>query len=76
LAALALATIGVVTATAPAPADDLQVIRTLAVVQKASLDVILARQRVLDRSLFPRLSWQTAVFGRGSGANADVAIVR
>jgi outer membrane protein len=40
-------------------------------VQKASLDVILARQRVLDRSFFPRLSWQTAVFGRGSGANAD-----
>jgi outer membrane protein TolC len=43
----------------------------LAVVQKASLDIILARQRVLDLSIFPRLSWQTAVFGRGSGANAD-----
>ena len=43
----------------------------LALVQKASLDVILARQSVLDRSFFPRFSWQTAVFGRGSGARAD-----
>jgi len=40
-------------------------------VQKASLDVILAEQRVLDRSFFPRFSWQTAVFARGSGALAD-----
>jgi outer membrane protein len=43
----------------------------LALVQKASLDVILARQSVLDRSFFPRFSWQTAVFTRGSGASAD-----
>jgi outer membrane protein len=47
----------------------------LAVVQKASLGIVLARQRVLDRSFFPRLSWQTAVFGRGSGANADGRLV-
>ncbi len=43
----------------------------LVLVQKASLDVILARQRVLDRSFFPRFQWQTSVFGRGSGARVD-----
>jgi outer membrane protein len=43
----------------------------LALVQKASLDVVLARQRVLDRSFLPRFSWQTAVFGRGSGARVN-----
>jgi outer membrane protein TolC len=42
-----------------------------ALAQKALLDTILARQRVLDRSFFPRFSWQTAVFGRGSGARVD-----
>lgn len=43
----------------------------LAFVQKASLDTIHARQRVLDKSFFPRFTWQTAVFGRGSGALVD-----
>ena len=43
----------------------------LALVQKASLGIVLARQRVLDRSFFPRFNWQTAVFGRGSGALVD-----
>ncbi len=43
----------------------------LALVQKASLDIIIARQRMLDRSFFPRFNWQTSIFGRGSGARAD-----
>ena len=43
----------------------------LALVQKASVEIVRARQRVIDRSIFPRFSWQTAVFGRGSGASAD-----
>lgn len=43
----------------------------MALAQKATLDVILARRRALDRSFFPRFSWQTAVFGRGSGARVD-----
>ncbi len=43
----------------------------LTLAQKASLDVALARQRVLDRSFFPRFNWQTSVFGRGSGARVD-----
>ena len=39
--------------------------------QKVSLDIIRARQRVLERSFFPRFNWQTSVFGRGSGARTD-----
>ena len=43
----------------------------LALVQRASIELIRARQLVIDRSIFPRLTWETAVFGRGSGAGAD-----
>jgi outer membrane protein len=43
----------------------------LALAQKASVDTILARQRVLDRSFVPRFNWQTAVYGRGSSALVD-----
>lgn len=43
----------------------------LARLQRSSLDIITARQQVLDRSFFPRFNWQTTVFGRGSGARAD-----
>lgn len=43
----------------------------LARLQQASLDIINARQQVLDRSFFPRFNWQTTVFGRGTGARAD-----
>ncbi|MDX2032537.1 MAG: TolC family protein [Blastocatellia bacterium] len=39
--------------------------------RKASLEIVFARQRVLDRSFFPKFQWQTAVFGRGSGARTD-----
>ena len=39
--------------------------------QQATLNVILARRHVLDRSYYPKLNWQTAVFGRGSGALVD-----
>jgi outer membrane protein TolC len=46
-----------------------------ALAQRALLDTILARQRVLDRSFFPRFSWQTAVFGRGSGARVDGSLL-
>ncbi|MFN7948995.1 MAG: TolC family protein [Blastocatellia bacterium] len=40
----------------------------LALAQTAALDVVRARQHELDRAYFPRFNWQTAVFGRGSGA--------
>lgn len=43
----------------------------LAQVQKATLDMILARKHLLDASFHPRFSWQTAVFGRGSSARVD-----
>lgn len=43
----------------------------LIALRKASLEIIFARQRVLDRSYFPKFQWQTAVFGRGSGARTD-----
>ncbi len=47
----------------------------LALTGKASMDVILARQKVLDRSFYPRFNWQTVVFGRGSGARIDGRIL-
>ena len=43
----------------------------LMLAQKASLDTVVARRHVLDRSFFPRFNWQTAVFGRGTGARGD-----
>ncbi|MFM8393267.1 MAG: TolC family protein [Acidobacteriota bacterium] len=39
--------------------------------QQSVIEIIDARKRVLDRSIFPRLSWQTNLFGRGSGARID-----
>jgi outer membrane protein len=35
------------------------------------VEIVNARKRVLDRAIFPRLSWQTNLFGRGSGARVD-----
>lgn len=40
----------------------------LALAQTAALDVVRARERVLDRSYFPRFNFQTSLFGRGTGA--------
>jgi len=42
-----------------------------ALAQTAALELARARQRVLDRSYFPRFNFQSAVFGRGSGAKTD-----
>jgi outer membrane protein len=58
------------TATTPAQATD-NATHPLAALQRAALDIVLARQRVLERSFFPRFNWQAAVFGRGSGARVD-----
>ena len=56
----------------PAPTADADLsTHPLALVQNAAVDVVRARQRVVDRSIFPRFSWESAVFGRGSGASAD-----
>lgn len=42
--------------------------------QQASLAVILARRKVLERSYYPKLNWQTALFARGTGALLDTQI--
>lgn len=39
--------------------------------QTAAIDVVKARQMTLDKSFFPRFNWQTAIFGRGTGARLD-----
>lgn len=48
----------------------------LAALQKASLETVLAREKILDKSFFPKFSWQTSVFGRGSGARVDGRLLK
>jgi outer membrane protein len=43
----------------------------LARAQSATLETAQARERALDHSYFPRFNFQSAVFGRGSGARID-----
>ncbi len=43
----------------------------MAMSQTAAIDSAKAREKVLDRTWFPRLNWQTAVYGRGTGARLD-----
>jgi outer membrane protein TolC len=43
----------------------------LAIAQTATIDTARSREKLLDRSYFPRFNWQTAVFGRGTGARLD-----
>ena len=52
---------------APASAEG----HPLIALRKASLEILFARQQVIERSFFPRFQWQTAIFGRGSGARTD-----
>ncbi len=51
---------------APAPAA-----HPSALAQTAALELVRAREQALDRSYFPRINFQSAVFGRGSGAKTD-----
>ena len=39
----------------------------LATFQAATIETVRARERILDRSYFPRLNFQSAFFGRGTG---------
>ncbi len=55
---------------APAPSTAITA-HPLAVVEKSRIDEATARSQVLDRSYFPRLNFQSAVSGRGSGANVN-----
>ncbi|MDA2930454.1 TolC family protein [Acidobacteria bacterium AH-259-O06] len=43
----------------------------IAVAQTANIELVHARQQVLDRSYYPRFDFQSAFYGRGSGANID-----
>jgi len=43
----------------------------LALAQTAAIETVRARETVLGRSWYPRFDWQTAVFGRGTGARLD-----
>jgi len=43
----------------------------LALAQQTAIETVKARERVLDRSYFPRFNFQSAVFGRGTGALLD-----
>ena len=39
-----------------------------ALAQAAAVETVRARQRILDRSYFPRFNYETAISGRGTGA--------
>lgn len=39
--------------------------------EQEKVDQIAARERILDRSYFPRFYFQSTVYGRGTGANTD-----
>ncbi len=56
----------------PQPAINFS-LHPLAIAQTAAVDASKERERLLDRSYFPRFNWQTAVFGRGTGARLDGA---
>ena len=43
----------------------------LAAAERARVNEARAREHILDRSYFPRFDFQSAVAGRGSGANTD-----
>jgi len=43
----------------------------LAVAQQATVEEVRAREKVLDRSIFPRFNLQGAVYARGTGAHPD-----
>jgi outer membrane protein len=43
----------------------------LAIAQTAAVSIARSREKALYHSYFPRFNWQTAVFGRGTGAKLD-----
>jgi len=54
----------------PPRAFDLS-LHPLATAQTMAVDAAKAREKVLDRTWVPRFNWQTAVYGRGTGARLD-----
>jgi|RhiMethySRZTD1v2_1073278.scaffolds.fasta_scaffold19396_9 outer membrane protein len=56
---------------APPPPEVNLSLHPLAIAQTAAVDAARSREKLLDRSYFPRFNWQTAIFGRGTGAKLD-----
>jgi len=46
----------------------------VAAAEKARVEEARARQRVAERSYYPRINFQSTVYGRGSGANPDSSV--
>ena len=57
-----------------APAEASLSSHPLAAAGQARVDLIREQEHILDRSYFPRLYFQSTVYGRGSGANTDGTI--
>ena len=57
-----------------APAATLLTAHPVAAAEQAKVDLIREQEHILDRSYFPRLYFQSTVYGRGSGANTDGTI--
>ncbi|HEX5084484.1 MAG TPA: TolC family protein [Blastocatellia bacterium] len=55
----------------PPPLEVNFALHPLAIAQTATIDAARSREKALGRSYFPRFNWQTAIFGRGTGANLD-----
>ena len=55
---------------APPPALNFS-LHPLAMAQTATIDTVKTREKILDRTWFPRFNWQSAIYGRGTGAKLD-----
>ncbi len=57
----------------PAPSSNIVnfALHPLAIAQTAVVDTSRARENLLVHSYYPRFNWQTAIFGRGTGARLD-----
>jgi outer membrane protein TolC len=56
---------------APPPSAINFSLHPIALAQTAAIEAARSRERLLERSYFPRFNWQTAVYGRGTGARLD-----
>jgi outer membrane protein len=56
---------------APPPQEVNLALHPLAIAQTAAVSTAQSREKLLNYSYFPRFNWQTAIFGRGTGAKLD-----
>jgi outer membrane protein len=54
-----------------APASSPVASHPFATAEQARVDIVQEQEHVLDRSYYPRFYFQSTIYGRGSGANAD-----